>query len=104
MWVFFLGLLIVTEAIADIISKEYQIHAGWVRFSGAILAYIIANIFWLISLRNGAGLTKGAIIFSVGSAVLAIVIGLALYKEPVTRIQMYGVILGLISIILLVWE
>ncbi len=104
MWVFFLGLLIVTEAIADIISKEYQIHAGWVRFSGAILAYIIANVFWLIFLRNGAGLTKGAIIFSVGSAVLAIVIGLALYKEPVTRTQMYGVILGLISIILLVWE
>lgn len=104
MWIFFLGLLIVFEAVADILAKEYQLHAGWIRFSGAILAYVIANVFWLISLRSGAGLTKGAIIFSVGSAVLAIVIGLVLYKEPVSRMQMAGVILGFASIVLLVWE
>lgn len=104
MWIFFIVLLILSEGLADIIAKEFQLHSGWMRFAGAILAYIVANVFWLISLREGAGLTKGAIIFSVGSAVLAIVIGLILYKEPVTKLQLLGVLLGFISIILLVWE
>lgn len=104
MWIIFLGFLIAFEAVADIIAKEYQLHAGWIRFCGAILAYVIANVFWLISLRSGAGLTRGAILFSVGSAVLAILIGLVLYKEPVSNMEIVGIILGFISIILLVWE
>ena len=104
MWIVFLGLLIITEAIADIIAKEYQLHSGVIRFVGAIVAYVLANIFWLIALKDGAGLTQGAIIFSVGSAVLAIVIGLVLYKETITSMQMIGVALGLIAIVLLVWE
>lgn len=104
MWILFLILLIITEAIADIIAKEYQLHAGPVRFIGAISAYVIANVFWLVALRSGAGLTKGAILFSVASAILAIVIGLVLYKETVTPMQMIGVALGFIAIVLLVWE
>lgn len=102
MWILFLVLLIITEAIADIVAKEYQLHSGAIRFIGAIAAYILANVFWLIALKDGAGLTQGAIIFSVGSAMLAIVIGLILYKETLTSMQMVGVALGLIAIVLLV--
>lgn len=104
MWIFFLGLLIATEAVADIIAKEYQLKAGVVRFSGAIFAYVIANVFWLVALRYGAGLTKGAIFFSVASAILAIIIGLVLYKETLTTLQIIGVVIGFIAIILLSWE
>jgi small multidrug resistance pump len=104
MWIFFLALLILTEAIADIIAKEYQLHSGAIRFIGAISAYVIANIFWLVALKDGAGLTQGAIIFSVGSAMLAIIIGLVLYKETLTQMQMAGLALGFIAIFLLVWE
>lgn len=104
MWILFLLLLIGMEAVADIIAKEYQLKSGVVRFSGAILAYVLANVFWLIALKYGVGLTKGAILFSVGSAILAIVIGLVMYKETVTPMQMTGVLLGFIAIVLLVWE
>lgn len=104
MWILFLGLLILTEAVADIIAKEYQLKAGAVRFGGAIFAYVIANVFWLVALRYGAGLTKGAIFFSVASAILAIVIGLVLYKETLTTLQIIGVAIGFIAIILLSWE
>ncbi len=104
MWILFLGLLIATEAVADIVAKEYQLKAGVIRFVGAILAYVVANVFWLVALRYGAGLTKGAIFFSVGSAILAIVIGLVLYKETLTTLQVIGIALGFIAIILLAWE
>ena len=104
MWVVFLLLLIGTEAVGDILAKEYQLHSGVVRFVAAISAYVLANIFWLVALKDGAGLTKGAIFFSVGSAILAIIIGLVLYKETVSTREMIGIALGIIAIILLVWE
>ncbi len=104
MWVFFISLLIVFEAIADILAKEFQINNTWIWFVAAILAYVVANVFWLFSLKSGAGLTKGAIIFSVGSAILAIVVGLLLYKEPITKLQIAGIVMGLFSLLFLTWE
>ena len=104
MWVFFISLLIVFEAIADILAKEFQINNTWIWFVAAILAYVVANVFWLFSLKSGAGLTKGAIIFSVGSAILAIVVGLLLYKEPITKLQIAGSVMGLFSLLFLTWE
>jgi multidrug transporter EmrE-like cation transporter len=101
---FIFSVIIATEAVADIAAKEYQLKAGWLRFGGAISAYVLANIFFLIALRYGAGLTKGAILFSVGSAILAILIGLVLYEETVSTMQYMGILLGFIAIILLVWE
>lgn len=104
MWIFFISLLIFFEAIADILAKQWQLSPGVLRFTLAISAYVVANTFWLISLQHGAGLTKGAIIFSVGSAVMAIIIGLLLYKEPVTKLQIVGIALGLLALVLLTWE
>ncbi len=104
MWLFYLLLLVGFEAIADIFAKEYQLKSGWTRFGISILFYIIANIFWLVALKNGAGLTKGAILFSVSSAILAIIIGLVLYREQLTGMQMVGITLGLVAFTLMVWE
>jgi drug/metabolite transporter (DMT)-like permease len=61
-----------------------------------ILGYIIANIFWLFSIRESSGLARGAIIFSVASAVLAIIISLIFYKESVTKVQLVGICVGVL--------
>lgn len=104
MWILFLLLLIGFEAVADILAKEWEIKSGAHRFILSIIGYVLANVFWLVALKYGAGLTRGAILFSVGSAILAIVIGLLMYKESLTALQMLGVGFGLVAIILLVWE
>ncbi len=102
-WALPLALLIVFEAIADIISKEWSLHGGPLRSIAALSAYVFANIFWLIALKNGAGLTRGAIVFSVGSALVAVLIGLLLYKESLTKLEFAGVLLGLVAITLIAW-
>ncbi|HZX73233.1 MAG TPA: hypothetical protein VFE57_02350 [Cyclobacteriaceae bacterium] len=104
MWILFLGLLILFEAIADVLAKEYQLHTSWLYFVAAISAYVIGNVFWLFSLRTGDTLTRGAIIFSVGSAMMAVLIGLVFFKEHITRLETLGIALGLIAVILLIWE
>ena len=103
-WIFPLSLLILFEVIADIFSKEWSLRGGVWLFVFAIAGYIIGNIFWLIALRDGSGLGRGAILFSVASAILAAVIGMVYYREHMTSLQLVGAVLGIASITLLVWE
>ncbi len=104
MWILFLALLILFEAAADILAKEWSLRGHALRWLGAIGAYVLANTFWLFSLRSGAQLSRGAIIFSVVSAMLAVVIGIIFYKEQATRLQVAGMFIGIVAITFILWE
>lgn len=103
-WIIPLLFLIVFELIADVFAKEYSLRDSYYLWGGAIVSYIIANAFWLNAIKNGSGLGKGAIIFSVVSAIMATIIGVLVYKEIVTKIQFLGMMLGIISLIFIFWE
>ena|SRR3989338_9716151 len=103
-WIIPISFLILFEIIADIFSKEYSLKGHWYLWVAAICGYIIANIFWLWGIKTGSGLARGAIIFSVGSAVVAVLIGLYFYGESTNKIQIAGMILGVLSLILIFWE
>lgn len=103
-WIFFLSLLIIFEIIADILAKEWSLKTGLLWAVGAIIAYIIANTFWLFALKNGSGLARGAVIFSVATAIFASLIGIVFYKEELNKIQLIGIFFGIISLILIFWN
>lgn len=103
-WIIPLSLLIIFEGIADILAKQWSVSGPIILGAGSLTAYLIANTFWLFALKNGSGLGRGAIVFSVLSAIIAILIGLVLYKESATTTQMTGIILGLISLVLIFWN
>lgn len=103
-WIIPLAILIIFELIADIFAKTWSLKGGWVFAGIALLGYMLGNTFWLFALKNGAGLAKGAVIFSVVSAVLAIGLGVFFYKEDLTKIQIIGVFLGLLSLVFIFWE
>jgi drug/metabolite transporter (DMT)-like permease len=103
-WLFPLLLLIIFEAVADVFAKEWSLKKMiWFAIISLAL-YLVANSFWLFSLKNGAGLGRGAIIFSVASAIIAVILGMVLYKEPINRIQIIGFLLGVVSLVLIFWE
>ena len=91
------------EIVADIFSKEYSLKGQWYFWVAAILGYVVANIFWLWGIRSGSGLARGAIIFSVGSAVVATILGLYFYGESTNKVQIVGMILGVLSLVLIFW-
>jgi multidrug transporter EmrE-like cation transporter len=101
-WIFPLIFLIIFESIADIFAKEYAIRRQFHLASISILLYIICSSFWLIALRNGAELSRGAVLFSVASAILACCIGVGYYREQLTITEWIGILLGLASIGLLI--
>ncbi len=69
----------------------------------ALLAYFVANVFWLISIRKGSGLARGAVLFSIGSAVVAIIIGALFYQEKIGKVELAGLLVGVVAIVLIFW-
>lgn len=104
MWIFPIALLIAFEALADIFAKEYSLRNSIVFWACAIAAYIIANAFWLYAIKAGSGLARGATIFSVVSAIIAVVIGLLFYKESIPTVQLIGIVIGLVALALIFWN
>lgn len=103
-WLIPLAILVFFEFIADVLAKNWSLKGGWWLAAASLVAYLLANTFWLFALKNGSGLGRGAVIFSVVSAIVAILLGLFLYKEDVSTPQMIGMGLGLVSLIFIFWE
>jgi drug/metabolite transporter (DMT)-like permease len=104
-WLIPLGILVFFELIADIFAKEWSLgNKSFLYAVLALFAYMLANSSWLFALKYGSGLARGAIIFSVASAVLASLIGVLYYKETLSTVQAFGVVLGITSIVLIFWE
>lgn len=101
LWVWLLLVLVALELLADICAKQFGL-SGRVLFGGlALLGYILANLAWLFSLRAGAQLSKGSILFATLSGVGALLLGLLVYHERVSTIQVIGMLLGIGAIALL---
>ena len=103
-WIVPLAILIFFEFVADVLAKKWSLLGGAVLAGGALAAYMLANTFWLFALKNGSGLARGATIFAVGSTVVAILIGIIMYHESVTRAQFVGMVLGIVSLVFIFWE
>ena len=97
-WLYFLLLLVAFELIADILAKQFALNGQLVFAVLSILGFIAANTAWLISLRTGAELGKGAVLFAVLSAIGAVLIGLLVYKEKASSYQFIGLALGIAAI------
>ncbi|MEK7209130.1 MAG: EamA family transporter [Patescibacteria group bacterium] len=104
-WIIPLAVLVLFELIADVLAKEWSLrNYPLILATAALLGYLIANTSWLIALRYGSGLARGAIVFSVASAILATGVGLLVYKEQLSFIQIIGAMLGIVALILIFWE
>ena len=87
------------EVIADIILKYWSINARPVFVVGGIIIYTTGTIMWAYSLKFG-DLSKLVTVFTVLNLVAVVLVGLFLFKEEVSLINMIGMFLGVVSVIL----
>jgi len=97
-WLYFLLLLVAFELLADILAKQFALNGRILFAILALLGFLAANTAWLISLRTGAELGKGAVLFSVLSGIGAVMIGVLVYHEKTTPWQIIGLALGIAAI------
>jgi multidrug transporter EmrE-like cation transporter len=103
-WIVPLSLLILFELIADVFVKEYSIKNTWLLWGLALLSYVVANAFWLHAIKNGSGLGRGTVIFAISAAVIGVALGVFWYDEPLSKPQIFGAILGIVSLVFIFWE
>jgi len=103
-WVTFILILVLFEVVADVLAKQFALNGKLVIAVLSIIGYVAANIAWLISLRSGGELGKGAMIFAALSGIAAVVIGLLVYREKVGSYQLIGMMLGIVAIVFLSME
>ncbi len=104
-WIIPLAILVFFEFLADIFAKEWSLrNYPWWLAMFALISYLLANTSWLYALRSGSGLARGAIVFSVSSAILATLVGVLFYREELSQTQIVGSVLGIIALFLIFWE
>ena len=104
-WLIPLAFVVLFELVADILAKEWSLRTQvWWLGAAALVAYVVCNSFWLLALKNGSGLGRGAVVFSISSALLAVIIGLFWYGEKLSPLQATGIFIGLIALVLIFWE
>ena len=92
------------EQAANVLGKQFAV-SGRYRFAVfSLLSFIVCELPWIFSLRTGLELSKGAVLFSVVPAILAVLIGSLAYREKATRLQLIGLVLGIVAVALLSLE
>lgn len=97
-WLYYLLLLVAFELTADILAKQFSLNGKLLFAFLSILGFVAANIAWLVSLRTGAELSKGAVLFAVLSGIGAVLIGVFVYHEKTSAYQVVGLVLGIAAI------
>lgn len=101
-WVPFLAAVITLELIADVIAKEFSLHGGGWRMALAVAFVVAGNVTWQFMLKTGGvGLARAGLLFAVGVAVGATLIGVFGYGEGLTDRQKLGAVLGVVVLALL---
>lgn len=90
----------ILEVAGDIFFKEWTIHKKNIYLIIGAIVYMGATIFWALSL-NYQSLSKAVVIFGVLTVIVGVFVGTIIYKEPLSTINIVGIILGLTSIYLL---
>jgi len=103
MWIIPLSLLVVFELIADVFAKEWSLSSNPIFWISSLSGYVIAMLFGYMR-STWFGACQGSDHISVASALLAIILGLVIYKEQVSLIQIVGMFVGVVAIVLIFWN
>jgi multidrug transporter EmrE-like cation transporter len=95
-WVLF-TLLVLFEGIADTYAKKYSLSGKGLQFLMSLLAYVLCNSAWILSLRKGMDMSTGNVLFSMANILIAVAIGVS-YGEELTRQQWAGILLAFVVV------
>jgi multidrug transporter EmrE-like cation transporter len=104
MWQIFLLLMAIFNIAGDVLSKQWSVHPRFSLLAASVVAYLLTNAAWLLSLKYGVGLARGISILAIVTAITAILIGVLVYKEETSPTQAAGIILGIFALILIFWQ
>jgi multidrug transporter EmrE-like cation transporter len=90
----------ISVGVGDYLAKKWSLEPRLGLFAGALACYFSSSFFYMQTLTR-KGLVVSCVIWSIASTVAFLFVGIVLFHETLSGIQLFGVILGAISVILL---
>ena len=84
----------------DFFAKYWSVHRGWLLFVIAFITYSLSGFFYIPTLLR-EGLVVTALMWTLLATIGFVLIGLLIFKESLTPLQIIGVITGIISLMIL---
>lgn len=85
----------------DLLAKYFGITGRRQFAVYALVTIVLANVIWLLWLRVGGQLGRGAVIFSVLVCAGALILGRYVFHEHTTRLQLVGLAVAILAVVLL---
>lgn len=86
--------------IGDLMGKFWSVNSRPLFYVIALICYFLSGVFYIPSLMR-EGLVITSVIWSILSIAGFLFIGLVVFNESLTPLQITGVVLGVIALILL---
>ena len=84
----------------DVLAKYWSTNVKPIFYFAALIAYAFSGFFYIPTLLR-EGLVITSVIWSILSIIGFLVVGIVLFKETLTSLQVVGVILGVIALVIL---
>lgn len=101
--VFWFVLIILAEAGALYSVKKYSIDKDTKYLVASMIGYMIIPLFLYRLLKIGQGIAMVNVMWNILSTIYGFIIGVAIFGEAVSHLQLIGSILGVLGIILILW-
>ncbi len=98
-WVL-LCLAAISVVTGDVLAKYWSTNTKSVFYFAGLIAYAFSGFFYIPTLLR-EGLVATSVIWSILSVIGFLVVGILLFKETLTPLQIVGVILGIIALVIL---
>jgi uncharacterized membrane protein len=82
-------------------SKKLALNPQWTYLVWAEITYIIGGLFWLPAIIQKNSISILSTILTVMSLVMALFIGVIIFKEQLTIIGIIGIVLAFLSVVCL---
>ena len=86
--------------LGDFFAKYWSLHQRTIFYVIAIVGYLCSSVFYIPTLLR-QGLVVTSIIWSLISIIGFLFVGLVIFKETLTTLQMVGVGFGVVSLVIL---
>jgi len=88
-------------AAGEFLSKKFALNPGWSLFAFIIVVDVISVTAWLPAIFEKNHLSTTGVVWSVVSLIMTALVGLLVFDEKLSSVQIVGIFLGLVSVALL---
>lgn len=101
LWLYMLlGAAVLLEVTGDLLFRKWGIENRWPVFAASLVVYNLGAVAWGFSLRH-IQVSTGIVLIGVLNVVLVALGGVVLFQERLSTGQIFGIVLGIGSLVLL---